>query len=173
MLYANYLNLYVAKRISRKRVKPSVFCLLIWMTAWGRTSHPYRFGNGSLLFFYQRLFAGDPGDRQSACRRLLVRTLEAESRYSKASGKTDEALKQYAELLSLVEQTNVTAFTRQLNQLRMLHDLNDKKMQEQKLLYQKRQPPRNRCSLRPLLSCPAYCWFCCMSCSAIPIVPAN
>lgn len=57
----------------------------------------------------------------------------------KAAGKKDEALALYDKLLTLVEQTNVTAFTRQLNQLRTLHDLNDRKIQEERLVYQKDQ----------------------------------
>lgn len=55
----------------------------------------------------------------------------------KAAGKKDEALAISADLLSFIEQSNITSFTRQLNQLRTLHNLNEKKMQEQKLLYQK------------------------------------
>lgn len=57
----------------------------------------------------------------------------------KAAGKKDEALSLHEELLKLVEQTNVTAFTRQLNQLRTLHNLNEKKIQEQHMLHQKEQ----------------------------------
>ena len=51
----------------------------------------------------------------------------------------EEALVFYDQLLTFVEQINVKAFTRQLNQLRTLHDLNEQKIQEQRLVYQKEQ----------------------------------
>lgn len=57
----------------------------------------------------------------------------------KAAGKKEEALVFYDQLLTFVEQINVKAFTRQLNQLRTLHDLNEQKIQEQRLVYQKEQ----------------------------------
>ena len=65
--------------------------------------------------------------------------LKLKAEILKAAGKKEEALVFYDQLLTFVEQINVKAFTRQLNQLRTLHDLNEQKIQEQRLVYQKEQ----------------------------------
>ncbi|MBS1319166.1 MAG: two-component sensor histidine kinase [Parabacteroides sp.] len=65
--------------------------------------------------------------------------LKLKAEILKAAGKKEEALVFYDQLLTFVEQINVKVFTRQLNQLRTLHDLNEQKIQEQRLVYQKEQ----------------------------------
>lgn len=57
----------------------------------------------------------------------------------KAAGKKEEALAFYDQLLAFVEQINTKAFTRQLNQLRTVHELNEEKMQEQRIVYQREE----------------------------------
>lgn len=57
----------------------------------------------------------------------------------KAAGKKEEALVFYDQLLAFVEQINTKAFTRQLNQLRTVHELNEEKMQEQRIVYQREE----------------------------------
>lgn len=140
LLYANYLNLYVAeKNLSKARETVSLLPSYMDDSMGPDVTSVYDLAMARYYFFIK--------DYSQAIREIdkvlavdySSEPLKLKVDILKASGKTNEALKQYAELLSLVEQTNVTAFTRQLNQLRMLHDLNDKKMQEQKLLYQKRQ----------------------------------
>lgn len=142
ILYSNYINLYVAEQNQaeaykalqkassyvNEKNKDEIYLISIY--------------NLALARYY--LFVKDYPEAL----RQIDKTLTAE--YSpdvlkvkidilKAAGKKEEALALHSELLALVEQTNVTAFTRQLNQLRTLHDLNDKKMQEQSMLYQKKQ----------------------------------
>lgn len=65
--------------------------------------------------------------------------LKLKAEILKAAGKKEEALVFYDQLLTFVEEINTKAFTRQLNQLRTLHDLNEQKIQEQRLVYQKEQ----------------------------------
>lgn len=65
--------------------------------------------------------------------------LKLKAEILKAAGKKEEALVFYDQLLTFVEQINTKAFTRQLNQLRTVHDLNEQKIQEQRLVYQKEQ----------------------------------
>lgn len=57
----------------------------------------------------------------------------------KAAGKKEEVLVFYDQLLAFVEQINTKAFTRQLNQLRTVHELNEEKMQEQRIVYQREE----------------------------------
>ena len=57
----------------------------------------------------------------------------------KAAGMKTEALAFHEQLLAYVEQINTKAFTRQLNQLRTLHELNEEKMQEQRIAYQREE----------------------------------
>lgn len=142
ILYSNYINLYVAEQNQaeaykalqkassyvNEKNKDEIYLISIY--------------NMALARYY--LFVKDYPEAL----RQIDKTLTAEHSPDvfkvkidilKAAGKKDEALALHSELLALVEQTNVTAFTRQLNQLRTLHDLNDKKMQEQSMLYQKKQ----------------------------------
>lgn len=140
LLYANYLNLYVAeKNLPKARETVSLLPSYMDESMGSVITSVYDLAMARYYFLIK--------DYSQAIREIdkvlavdySSEPLKLKVDILKAAGRTDEALKQSAELLSLVEQTNVTAFTRQLNQLRMLHDLNDKKMQEQKLLYQKQQ----------------------------------
>lgn len=54
-------------------------------------------------------------------------------------GRKDEALKVDNRLIELVEQSNINAFNRQLNQLRVLHELNEKEKQKRELEFQRVQ----------------------------------
>ncbi|RHJ95387.1 two-component sensor histidine kinase [Bacteroides sp. AM07-16] len=156
LLYAHYLNLYVAEKNlpkAREMVNLIPSCL----------DDKIRPDVTSVCYLAMSRYYSFIRDYPEALREIdkalavdySPEPLKLKVDILKASGKKEEALKLYAELLSLVEQTNVKAFTRQLNQLRMLHDLNDKKMQEQKLLYQKQQLSEKQVQLTAsvILSC--------------------
>ena len=156
LLYANYLNLYVAeKNLPKARETVSLLPSYMDESMGPDVTSVYDLAMARYFFFIKDY----PQALREIDKVLVVdyssEPLKLKVDILKAAGRTDEALKQYAELLSLVEQTNVTAFTRQLNQLRMLHDLNDKKMQEQKLLYQKQQLSEKQVQLTAsiILSC--------------------
>jgi len=142
ILYSNYINLYVAEH-NRAEVYKAVQKASSYVNEKNR-DEAYLISIYNLAMARYYLFVKDYPEAF----RQIDRTLTAE--YSpdvlkvkleilKAAGKKDEALSLHEELLKLVEQTNVTAFTRQLNQLRTLHNLNEKKIQEQHMLHQKEQ----------------------------------
>lgn len=54
-------------------------------------------------------------------------------------GRKDEALELNKRLIALIEQSNIKAFNRQLNQLRVLHELNEKEKQARELEFQRVQ----------------------------------
>lgn len=54
-------------------------------------------------------------------------------------GRKDEALELNKRLIVQIEQSNIKAFNRQLNQLRVLHDLNEKEKQARELEFQRVQ----------------------------------
>lgn len=54
-------------------------------------------------------------------------------------GRKDEALELNKRLIALIERSNINAFNRQLNQLRVLHDLNEKEKQARELEFQRVQ----------------------------------
>lgn len=54
-------------------------------------------------------------------------------------GRKDEALELNKRLIVQIEQSNINAFNRQLNQLRVLHDLNEKEKQARELEFQRVQ----------------------------------
>ena len=68
-----------------------------------------------------------------------IEPLKLKADILKAAGKKEEALAFYDQLLAFVEQINTKAFTRQLNQLRTVHELNEEKMQEQRIVYQREE----------------------------------
>lgn len=142
ILYSNYINLYVAEH-NRAEAYKAVQKASSYVNEKNR-DEAYLISIYNLAMARYYLFVKDYPEAF----RQIDRTLTAE--YSpdvlkvkleilKAAGKKDEALSLHEELLKLVEQTNVTAFTRQLNQLRTLHNLNEKKIQEQHMLHQKEQ----------------------------------
>lgn len=142
ILYSNYINLYVAEH-NRAEAYKAVQKASSYVNEKNR-DEAYLISIYNLAMARYYLFVKDYPEAF----RQIDRTLTAE--YSpdvlkvkleilKAAGKKDEALALHEELLKLVEQTNVTAFTRQLNQLRTLHNLNEKKIQEQHMLHQKEQ----------------------------------
>lgn len=66
-------------------------------------------------------------------------TLRLKIEILKAAGKKEDALAVYEELLEYISRMNTTAFTRQLNQLKTLHDQNNADIQNRELTYQKSQ----------------------------------
>lgn len=138
ILYANYINLYVAERNREEAYKAIQKANSYFNNS--KDAYLVSIYNLALARYYFLI-----NDYQTALQEInkvlvvdySVDPLKLKVDILKAAGKKEEALALYSGLLELVEQTSVTAFTRQLNQLRTLHDLNDKKIQEQSLLYQK------------------------------------
>lgn len=138
VLHSYYINLYVAekngpeateavqKASSYVEDKPSPYLTSIYNLALAR----YYF----FLKDYPRALAEI---NKTLAADYSIETLELKINIYEAWGKKDEALAIHAELLDFIKQTNITAFTRQIDQLQTLHNLNEKKMQEQKLLLQK------------------------------------
>lgn len=56
-----------------------------------------------------------------------------------AAGRLDSAFEAQNELMKFFESQYINAFTRQVDQLRMLHDLTDKEIQMREMAYQKKQ----------------------------------
>lgn len=71
--------------------------------------------------------------------RNMVDPLKLKAEILKEMGRKDEALEVNKQTLDLVEHSNIMAFTRQLNQLRTLHTLNEKEKKERELEFQKVQ----------------------------------
>lgn len=69
----------------------------------------------------------------------MVETLEQKVDILKKMGRKDEALEVSKRMLKLIEQSNINAFNRQLNQLRVLHELNEKEKQARELDFQRVQ----------------------------------
>lgn len=142
ILYSNYINLYVAEH-NRAEAYKAVQKASSYVNEKNR-DEAYLISIYNLAMARYYLFVKDyPKAFRQIDRTLMVEyspdVLKVKLEILKAAGKKDEALALHEELLKLVEQTNVTAFTRQLNQLRTLHNLNEKKIQEQHMLHQKEQ----------------------------------
>lgn len=142
ILYSNYVNLYVAEH-NRTDAYKAVQKASSYVNEENK-DEVYLISIYNLALARYYLFVKDYPEAL----RQIDRTLTAE--YSpdvlkvkidilRTAGKKDETLVLHDELLKLVEQTNITAFTRQLNQLRTLHNLNEQKMQKQNMLHQKEQ----------------------------------
>ena len=141
-LYSNYVNLYIAEGKPEEAKKAmlqassyvdntnrnDVFLISIYNLAMAR------------YYFYLKNY---PEAIREINRVLSIdystEPLKLKAEILKAAGKKEEALVFYDQLLTFVEQINTKAFTRQLNQLRTVHDLNEQKIQEQRLVYQKEQ----------------------------------
>jgi two-component system sensor histidine kinase len=140
ILYSNYMDLYVAEH-NRAKAEEAMRKANAYLHEKNRNDgYLISIHNLSLARYYFFI-----KDYQRAVREIdkvlevdySIDPLKLKVDILKSAGKKDEALATSTELLSFIEQSNITSFTRQLNQLQTLHNLNEKKMQEQRLLYQK------------------------------------
>ncbi len=138
LLYSNYINLYVAEKNHAKASeavekasayideKSQAHITSVYYPAMAR------------YYFLGKEYARALAEIEKG---LLVdysaSTLELKAKILKAAGKTDEALAVYEEMQLLMKQSHTTIYSRQINQLRTLHTLNEKKMQDQQWLLQK------------------------------------
>lgn len=138
MLYANYLNLYVAgnnvekarealsKAASYFDENSSVDVKSVYYLARAR----YYFLGKDFRQALQEVDLALAADYSAEVLKLKIDIL-------KATGMKEKALKTHEELLTFIEQNTISAYTRQISQLRSIHDLNEKKIQKKELEYQK------------------------------------
>lgn len=62
-----------------------------------------------------------------------VEPMEEKIKILQAAGKTDEAIATYKEALKILDNLNTAAYTRQIDQLRTLHDLSEKERQKNQI----------------------------------------
>ncbi|MCD8135972.1 MAG: ATP-binding protein [Parabacteroides gordonii] len=138
VLYANYLNLYVA-RDNGEKARESLDNAIAYFDENSRpdVKSVYYLARARYYFyikdFRQALHEIDltlQTDYSAEVLRLKIDIL-------KAAGMKDEALKVHDELLMFIEQSTISAYTRQISQLRSIHDLNEKQIQKKELEYQK------------------------------------
>lgn len=142
ILYSNYLNLYVARGNRRQAEEAMQKAASYFTERNARDAYMISIYNLALARYY--FFIRDYPEALRQIDKVLsadysIEPLKLKVDILKAAGRKDAALALYDDVLAFVEQSNITAFTRQLNQLRTLHDLNEKKMQEKNLLHQKEQ----------------------------------
>lgn len=138
ILYSNYINLYVAEK-KRPEAQEAVRKAASYVQE-KRSAYLTSIYDLALARFY--FFEKDYSRALDEINKVLIvdysiEPLELKINILKAAGKKEEALAVHEELLAFIKQTNITAFSRQIDQLRTLHNLSEKKMQAQKLLMQK------------------------------------
>ena len=142
ILYSNYVNLYVARR-NREQAEAAMRKAATCFT--GKDARdPYMISIYNLALARYYFFVRDYPEALRQIDLVLsvdysIEPLKLKVDILKMAGKKDAALAMYNDALAFIEQSGITAFTRQLNQLRTLHDLNEKKMQEKNLQYQQEQ----------------------------------
>ncbi|MCC8171177.1 MAG: two-component sensor histidine kinase [Parabacteroides sp.] len=142
ILHSNYLNLYVA-RGDRKQAEEAMQKATACFTGNdARDAYMISVYNLALARYY--FFVRDYPEALRQIDKVLsvdysIEPLKLKVDILKMAGKKDAALAMYNDVLAFVEQSGITAFTRQLNQLRTLHDLNEKEMQEKNIRHQKEQ----------------------------------
>ena len=138
MLYSYLLNYYVAKGMTERAEEIAQKATLYMNETYdpGYTSvyylamarYNYLIGNYSLaLEFINKALKFD----------YSLEPLEEKIKILVAGGKIDEAIAAYDETLKYTEKTNVAAYTRQIDQLRILHELIEKEKQDQLLQSQR------------------------------------
>lgn len=148
ILYSNYINLYVARKEAAK-ADDMVREIASYPE---KENSPYIISIYNLAMARYYLFKRDYSKALAEIEKVLAvdyssEPLETKISILKAAGKREEALAEHEKLLSFIKKSNTTLFSRQLNQLRTLHDLNEKKMQEQRLLFQKEQLSKKQTQL--------------------------
>lgn len=142
ILYSNYMDLYVAER-NLVKAEDALRKANAFLDE-RNIDDPYLISIYNLALARYYFLRKDYPEAIREIDKVLaidysIEPLKVKVDILKEAGKKDEALEVSTELSSFIEQSNITSFTRQLNQLRTLHNLNEKKIQEQKLLYQKEQ----------------------------------
>lgn len=138
MLYSYYLNCYVAKGLKAK-AEEAVQKATLYM------NETYHDGYTSVYYLamtrYYYFMDNYPLALEYINKTLEVdyslEPLEEKIKVLVAAGKFDEAIETYQDALKYVEKLNVSAYTRQIDQLRILHELIEKEKQAQLLQNQK------------------------------------
>lgn len=152
VLYANYLNLYVAKDDMAHAHEA-----LDKASSYFKDNSPNDIQ--SVYFLARARYYFHIKDYRQALKEInrtlktdySVEVLKLKIEIQKAAGLREEALKTHEELLSFMEQSTVAAYTRQISQLRSIHDLNEKKIQKKELEYQKASLDHKQDQLKVLM----------------------
>ena len=138
MLYSYILNYYVAKGLTEKAEETAQKATRYMNEAYdpGYTSAYYL-----AMARYNNLIGNYPQALEFINKTLEVdyslEPLEEKIKILVAGENINEAIAAYNETLEYTEKTNVTAYTRQIDQLRILHELIEKEKQAQLLQSQK------------------------------------
>lgn len=140
LMYSFYVELYVARENSNKALEAvRMASSYMYENIGADVSTVYDHAMAHYYYFmkdYKQALASI--DKVLAVRDM-VDALKLKIEILKMMDRKDEALKVSEKMLELVKQSNITAFNRQLNQLRTLHRLNEKEKQTRELEFQKVQ----------------------------------
>lgn len=140
LLYSFYIELYVARK-DEKKASEAVRLASSYMqenigadvsSVYDQAMARYYF---SIKDYKQALASVD----KVIALKEMAETLKLKVDILQMMNKKDEALSVSKRLFELIEQSNINAFNRQLNQLRVLHELNEKEKQMRELEFQRVQ----------------------------------
>jgi len=152
VLYANYLNLYVARNDMERALEALDKAAYYFVENCGNdVKSVYNLARARYYFHIKEY----PKALEEIDRTLetdySVEVLKLKIEIQEATGMRDAALKTYDELLTFMEQNIISAYTRQISQLRSIHDLNEKNIQEKELEYQKESLKHKQDQLKVLV----------------------
>lgn len=138
MLYSYYVNYYVAKSL-REKAGDAVQKATKYMNETYDPGYTSAYYLAMTRYYY--FVDNYPLALEYVNKTLEVdyslEPLEEKIKILVAAGKFDEAIETYQDALKYVEKLNVSAYTRQIDQLRILHELIEKEKQAQLLQNQK------------------------------------
>lgn len=140
LLHAHYINLYVSQDKPEEARKAVEKATSFMDDSFGDDVTSVYYLAMARYYYYQKKYAS----AMNAVNRVLRMDYSQEPLKLKidifqATGQIDSAFGVQKELSRYLENQNITAFTRQIDQLRMLHDLTDKEIQMREMMYQKKQ----------------------------------
>jgi len=152
VLYANYLNLYVARNdMERAREALDKAAYYFVENCGNDVESVYNLARARYYFHIKEY----PKALEEIDRTLetdySVEVLKLKIEIQEATGMRDAALKTHDELLTFMEQSIISAYTRQISQLRSIHDLNEKNIQKKELEYQKKSLEHKQDQLKVLV----------------------
>lgn len=148
LIYSYYVELYVAKKDRQKAqeaMKKAVSYMDDSLTA--EITSVYYLALARYYYFIKDYSVALQNINKDLEIDYTQDPLKLKIEILKASGQKDEAIRVYEDLLDFVEKQNTTAFSRQIDQLRTLHDLKDKEIRNREMAYQKKQFVQQRIQL--------------------------
>lgn len=140
LLYSFYIELYVARE-NKEKASEAVRMASSYMeeNIGADVSSVYDQAMARYYFFIKDYKQALTSIDKVIAMKEMVDALKLKVDILQKMNKKDEALEVSKRLFELVEQSNINAFNRQLNQLRVLHELNEKEKQMRELEFQKVQ----------------------------------